>query len=462
MINPLSASEPHADGTESRGLQAISTDVSSHAYSQEIQGEYWALIIGIDDYVHWPKLRTAVNDARALETLLLEKYGFSPDHIISLTDQNATAQALIDAFRDLYYRLEEEDSLLIYYAGHGYLDEFDMGSWIPVDAQQGTLSEYIGTDRINSMITKLRARHIFLVADACYSGSLLATRGVSTPSTFKDRYFSENFRRTSRQVLTSGGLEVVTDTGFDNHSIFAYHFLRELTYNNQPFLAASDLSARVENLVIRNANQAPRWSRLRNSGDEDGEFFFLQRDQHASLPLDSGNEKRFYNATQNSPQQHVSLHATPTNHKKTASSRIDWEKGYVEVTEIGTADTSLTKNSIQAELIALKSARHLGYSRLIEVLRGVNILNDSQYKEAILNRDVTTVESSGILRGVEVVSESVSWQHSAPKAIVTLRLKLAAPTASPPLNTGDGIKPQPNPFNVPEAASSLPVSQSYK
>lgn len=460
-IKPLSALEPAGENSGSRGLELISTDNSPELNTQNIRGEFWALIIGINDYTHWPKLETAVNDARELENILLNKYGFSPERIISLTDRDATAQSLIDAFRNLYYQLEEEDSLLVYYAGHGYLDEFDMGSWIPVDAQQGALSEYVGTDRINQMISKLRARHIFLVADACYSGSLLATRGTSRKSVFEDRYFKENFRRISRQVLTSGGLEVVTDHGFDNHSIFAYHFLRELSHNTHPFLSASELSARIESLVIRNADQSPKWSRLRNSGDEDGEFFFLQNGKIASHQLEDTTQKVHLSASTKPSHASVSLHPAPTSHKKVPGSKIDWKNGYIEVTEVGTADMSVVKNAIQAEVIALKSARHLGYSRLVELLRGVKVTNDSRYREALLNLDATTVESAGMLRGVEVISEAIDWEHSAPKATVTLRLTLVTPSNAPPRKTDRHIVPQPIPPNMSGTNELLPASQDY-
>lgn len=460
-IKPSSALGSFDENANSRGLQLILAEDSDKLHNRNFQGKFWALIIGINNYTHWPKLETAVNDARELESILLSKYGFSPNHIISLIDHNATAQSLINAFRNLYYQLEEEDSLLIYYAGHGYLDEFDIGSWIPVDAQQGALSEYIGTDRVNQMISKLRARHIFLVADACYSGSLLATRGILSESAFEDKYFKENFRRISRQVLTSGGLEVVTDHGFDNHSIFAYHFLRELSHNNEPFLSASELSARIENLVIRNADQSPTWARLRNSGDENGEFFFLQNSTTASHPLDETIKQVDFSAPQSLPYTQASLQTKPTKHIKIPGSKIDWENGYIEVTEIGTADMSMVKNTVQAEIIALKSAKHLGYSRLIEMLQGVKITNNSQYRKALLHLDITTVDSAGMLRGVELISEAITWEHSAPKATVTLRLSLTTSDTAPPRNIDKRIMPQPTPSNTSEIKQPLPVSLKY-
>src|ERR1700683_2397348 len=39
-------------------------------------GAYYALVIGIDQYQHWPALRTAVDDARAIDNVLRDRYGF--------------------------------------------------------------------------------------------------------------------------------------------------------------------------------------------------------------------------------------------------------------------------------------------------------------------------------------------------------------------------------------------------
>ena len=242
-------------------------------------GDYWLLAIGIDRYDYWPSLRNAVNDARSVAEMMVKHYGFQRKHVITLFDAEATEKNIINAFVHLKEQLSDTDSLLIYYAGHGILDQFDEGSWIPVDARENEISQFITTQRVNRMIGKLPARHIFLVADACYSGSLFVSRSGSLrlPRVFNNRFFIENSRRFSRQALSSGGIEEVLDEGVNGHSIFAYHFLRELQLNQAPFLAASHLSARVEKMVARNAVQKPRWDHLRNANDEDGEFFFIRR-----------------------------------------------------------------------------------------------------------------------------------------------------------------------------------------
>ncbi len=243
----------------------------------ELQGDYWLLVIGIDHYSHWRKLTNAVQDADKVAELLVEQYGFSPERLIKLYNEEATEDNIIQAFLDLKGKLKKNDSLLIYYAGHGVLDSFDVGSWIPVNARVGASADFISTDHINRMLAKLPARHIFLVADACYSGSLFVTRSSKVPTMPTDRFFLKKFKRASRQALTSGGLEEVQDGGGgDGHSIFAFHFIKGLAENDESYMSASALSATVEKRVSRNAIQEPRWEHLKNTGDEAGEFFFIR------------------------------------------------------------------------------------------------------------------------------------------------------------------------------------------
>lgn len=312
-------------------------------------GDYWLLAVGIDRYQHWPPLNNAVNDARAVVQLLSREYGFDPARIISLYDGQATEENLFKEFLHLKDRLKPNDSLLIYYAGHGVLDEFDTASWIPVNARQNALSDYIATDRINRIMGKLPARHIFLVADACYSGSLFSSRGVTAATNVAvDRYFREGVRRASRQALSSGGIEPVMDGGGrPGHSIFAHYFLNELERDTSPYVAASSLSLRVQELVSRNSRQRPLWDHLKNTGDENGEFFFLRNPvgtadamlQEGSVP-DIGSR--------------LTLHSYPFG----ATVRVNGEAvGTAPVTLTGLAGNLMIEASMEGYLAASERVR---------------------------------------------------------------------------------------------------------
>lgn len=101
--------------------------------SEQNSGKYYALVIGINQYsAPMPQLKTAVNDAKAIASLLKDRYGFE---VILLLDGQATRQAILNNINKYRSVLTENDSLLIYYGGHGYFDkDADKGYWLPVDA----------------------------------------------------------------------------------------------------------------------------------------------------------------------------------------------------------------------------------------------------------------------------------------------------------------------------------------
>lgn len=81
----------------------------------------FALIIGIDDYINCGKLRGAVSDAKAMKEYLEQVLRVPEDHIRTLFDQNATRDAIIQAFKDLQKdeRIEKGNPIVVFYAGHG-------------------------------------------------------------------------------------------------------------------------------------------------------------------------------------------------------------------------------------------------------------------------------------------------------------------------------------------------------
>ncbi|MDD3277084.1 MAG: caspase family protein [Kiritimatiellales bacterium] len=137
---------------------------------------YHALVIGIGDYTGtgWPQLGTARADAEAMGDLLRTRYRFD---VIELTDRQATQGNILRALNQLM-TLTKNDALLIYFAGHGFYDEsMDEGYWIPYGAHRSRMEQPAKEDWLwNSSISRILdaspAKHILLIADTCYGGSL--------------------------------------------------------------------------------------------------------------------------------------------------------------------------------------------------------------------------------------------------------------------------------------------------
>ena len=238
-------------------------------------GDYYAFIIGIDNYKgEWPSLDNAVNDARGVKQVLESKYNFN--HFITLYNEQATRENIIEKFEWLIKNVDEEDNLLIFYSGHGdYKEELNKGYWVPADAQTKSLSNYISNSDIQTFLGGVRSKHTLLVSDACFSGDLFRGKTFSVPFENSERYYKEVHRRISRQAITSGGLQPVMDGGREGHSVFTYYFLKSLENNSSSYFDASQLFNDLKIPVVNNSDQTPEFHPIKNAGDEGGQFIFL-------------------------------------------------------------------------------------------------------------------------------------------------------------------------------------------
>lgn len=237
------------------------------------QGRYLALVIGNERYTDFAQLKTPKADVQAIANILDHDYGFE---VSVLT--NATRYQIVSALSRLRREATENDNVLIYYAGHGYLDDStSRGYWLPVDAERDNVANWLSTSDITDMLAGLQARHALILADSCFSGTLLR----SDPTVVLDERQSllkKLSAHRSRSIMTSGGLEPVSDGGDGAHSIFAAALLRALRDNRQP-LEAGRLFVQIRERVALNAPQTPQYAPLRNAGHDGGDFIFTR---HAS------------------------------------------------------------------------------------------------------------------------------------------------------------------------------------
>lgn len=192
----------------------------------EKNGSYYALVVGINQYRHLPKLQTAVNDAESVAKILQDQYGFQ---VRKLQNDDATRSNILDMLSS-YRSLHENDNLLIYYAGHGMFDrETGTTYWMPVDAEPDRPSHSISADEIKISARGIPARHILFVSDSCYSGGI--TRDVSSTERTgnPDKFLQRMLSGKSRSVMASGNVEPVADSGAQGHSVFANAVLGGLT-----------------------------------------------------------------------------------------------------------------------------------------------------------------------------------------------------------------------------------------
>jgi len=229
-------------------------------------GNNYALVIGIDDYPSpLPKLKTAVNDARSFAALLTSKYGFQ---VTTLLNQDATRDKILDAISHFRKKLAENDSFLIYYAGHGSYDRgTEKGYWLPVDADPDPLmtSRDISADDLVTEVRGLAARHVIIISDSCFSGDLSRDAGDFSPSDGSQAYIHRMQRAPSRTLMASGSDEPVSDSGSQGHSVFAALLLNAMQSQSSQAFTADDLFVSIRKSVLARSGQSPQYSSLRGS-----------------------------------------------------------------------------------------------------------------------------------------------------------------------------------------------------
>ena len=186
------------------------------------KGRRIALLIGNDDYSKpIPPLETPIKDVSEIGKILDKRFGFS-----STVLKNASQDATITALNRLAEEVTAEDSVLLFYAGHGYLmEDIKMGFWIPVGASVKTAKGWISNADISKMLNAIRAKQLILISDSCFSGSLTKEQKIAETS---DARPEDLLRHRSVVVLSSGGDEPVSDEGKDGHSIFAWNLIKTL------------------------------------------------------------------------------------------------------------------------------------------------------------------------------------------------------------------------------------------
>jgi hypothetical protein len=227
----------------------------------------YAIFIGINNYDYWMDLNNTILDCRAVSRVLLEKYDFDMSRMVFLYNERATRSGILSVLDSIGSKLTTNDNLLIYYAGHGFYDSTKVeGYWVPKDGQSEKPYTYVSNTEILASIRGIKAQHTFLIADACFSGSIFV-RGTSKPDEVSK----------SRWAFTSGDIEYVEDGVPGKNSPFATYLIQELVNNPRPAIRADDLIRAVTEKVVHNASQTPRGMPMKNVGDEGGVFVFRKK-----------------------------------------------------------------------------------------------------------------------------------------------------------------------------------------
>lgn len=161
--------------------------VSMAAYSQQVPGKKdtlsrsnYALVIGIDNYDDWTNHTGAISIAGRVGNEL-EKIGFDVTYRFNLNwiDFESEIKKFLGN-----EKIDENASLFLWFSGYGY-SEGKQGFLVPKDApgkkDPGFKIKAFPVRRLEEYLRVTKAKHVFLVFDACFTGTISRDEGRDSP-----------------------------------------------------------------------------------------------------------------------------------------------------------------------------------------------------------------------------------------------------------------------------------------
>ncbi|HTQ09183.1 MAG TPA: caspase family protein, partial [Fimbriimonadaceae bacterium] len=271
----------------------------------------YALIIGIDDYRNLPAndhLQDAVSDAKSVAEMLAKNYYFDVQTVPSLYDGQASLANIKAALQKLTNSqvVKPDDRVLIYFSGHGVAIPTSAGSMaflIPADAPATILTSQddvkafedscLSEPQFESYLDQIPAKHVAVIADACFSGQLALGPPSSPPVS----------NATAPSLLQLRAHEVLAACGsgqraweWDNHGIFTRELLDSLAsheQSDQPFSLMNlwcEIQPEVMTAVDKHTDgkekQVPQYNRL----DSEGQFLLYSHPLAGGAPAGDGKK----------------------------------------------------------------------------------------------------------------------------------------------------------------------------
>lgn len=198
-----------------------------------------AVLIGISRYADpsIPPVEFAGQDAATVKDYLVYTLGYPRERIVELYDEGATLGRLQGVFGErgrLEQLLEPDGSsdVFVYFSGHGVPDQKDWEQYLlPFEASPDrVVLEGYRIEDLYARLSRLKARTLTVVLDACFSGS--SERGALVTGTsaaiLKVKHPILNFGPNAVALTASTDNQVANWHDAKRHGLFTYYFLSGL------------------------------------------------------------------------------------------------------------------------------------------------------------------------------------------------------------------------------------------
>jgi hypothetical protein len=198
-------------------------------------GQGRALVIGIADYQTVSSLPDAIrNDAAALHQMLVSpRCGYLKERVASLVDALATRKAILDALDQLAQETTDQDTVLVYFSGHGARRAGSSDAYVIVhDTALGDLANTaISAATLTEKLAAIGAKKLVVFLDCCHAAGTAVLKGsvagqaVLTPG-LDQKALLPLIEEEGRVILSSSkATEVSLILAGDSNSLFTKYLL---------------------------------------------------------------------------------------------------------------------------------------------------------------------------------------------------------------------------------------------
>jgi Caspase domain len=264
------------EGNNSIRAAAYDKDQTIEGWSQTLLIEYqpekinvpdlYILSIGVSQYLDpGIQLQSPNDDALTIANLFTETGQglYEEVHSIVLTDAKATLNQIRTAFDQLVKQVEPEDTVILFFAGHGFTEE-KIFYFLPQEADITDLSNTsLTAEEIGAFTTSIQAGKIAVLFDTCQSGDAAKTLGrIAMARGFNERKAIADLAKKSGIIVfaaTSPGADAYEIEEL-NHGIFTYSIQTALNEKQSEisrgeWISINRLMNEVEHLTREFSNQ---------------------------------------------------------------------------------------------------------------------------------------------------------------------------------------------------------------
>ncbi|BAQ63796.1 peptidase C14 caspase catalytic subunit p20 [Geminocystis sp. NIES-3709] len=161
------------------------------------------MLVGINQYSHGKNLRGCITDVDLQKELLIHRFGFSPNDIITLLDRQATRENILTAFQQhLIQQAENNDVVIFHFSGYGrqvklnWDESLWQNSFITYDSvtPKDDCVEDILLDTLNKLAQSLKTNKYTFIFDTSF---------ISSPDSIANKFSLRCHESTQKFIIST-------------------------------------------------------------------------------------------------------------------------------------------------------------------------------------------------------------------------------------------------------------------